>query len=374
MKIHHVVHALLSEAAGTGYSVPSLCDTLAQRGHEVTIHSLRYEMPRPSTFRVQEYAHWRSLDLLGVSSAMRLGLERAAREGDILHSHSLWTLPTIYPAWAVRGTRCKLVASPRGTLAPVTLNHSKRKKQLVWTLLQKRALNSAHLLHATADSERDEFRALGLTNPVAVIPNGIHLPELRPERDPARRKLLFISRIHPKKGIPDLLRAWQRLQSRFPAWELVVAGPDERGHLVEMKQLAQSLALERVSFPGAVLGPDKSKLYFGSELFVLPTHNENFGNVVTEAQAHGLPAIVTRGAPWAGLETQGSGWWTDIGTDALERALREAMSMSTEALANMGARGRAWMERDFSWAMVTEKTLTTYEWLRSGGTPPHWVT
>src|SRR5690606_27143605 len=138
------------------------------------------------------------------------------------------------------------------------------------------------------------------------------------------RRLLFLARIHKKKGVDVLLNAWRRLEERHPDWELTIAGPDDGGYLDGMKQLAAALQLRRVDFTGPVYGERKSTLLQSSDLYVLPTHSENFGMTVAEALAHGVPAIVTKGAPWQGLEDHQCGWWIDLSEDSLAACLDQA--------------------------------------------------
>jgi len=228
---------------------------------------------------------------------------------------------------------------------------------------------------ATAESEYRDIRARGLRAPVAVIPNGIALPPfpLNRKAGAARRRLLFLARLHPVKGVDLLLRAWVALQSQFPDWELQIAGPLDGDYPRSMQALAASLGAQRLAFAGELRGRAKADAYLSADLFVLPTHSENFGMAVAEALAHGVPAVVTNGAPWEGLETERCGWWVERGETSLTGCLREAMTRSSADLETMGRRGREWMLRDFSWAEVARKTLATYAWLLGGGSPPDWV-
>ena len=187
------------------------------------------------------------------------------------------------------------------------------------------------------------------------------------------RTLLFLSRIHPTKAIDRLLAAWAQLQTRHPDWRLVIAGRGEVAHVEEVEALAKTLGVDRVEFPGPLFGDAKAQAYSGADLFVLPTHSENFGMVVAEALAHGCPAVVSRGAPWAGLETEGCGWWVDNSVESLVAALDAAMHSPPEQLAAMGLRGRAWMERDYGWAAIGQKMDAAYRWLVNGGERPAWV-
>jgi glycosyltransferase involved in cell wall biosynthesis len=261
-------------------------------------------------------------------------------------------------------------------LGGAALRISAWKKRPFWWLAQRWALQAADCLHATASSEYAEIRAAGLKNPVAVIPNGIDVPE--PATMPARGAaghgiVLSLGRIHPKKGLDRLVRAWALIEPELPTWRLRIVGPAEVGHDKELAALARTLGLERVSIEGPLYGAEKLRAYRDAELFVLPTRNENFALTVAEALAAEVPVISTRGAPWAGLDTERCGWWIDHGVAPLAAALRHAMTIGCAERRAMGARGRAWMARDFGWDRIAGDMLRVYSWLKFGGEPPRSV-
>lgn len=374
----HVVPHIDDEASGPSYSVPRLCQSLAEHGHRVGLMCLRAPESVPGV-ELEVYRQWRVPARFALSTQLAGALRERADHVDIVHNHSLWSMANVAAGWVVPGHRAKLVTSPRGTLSAWALAHSRAVKRALWPL-QQRALTRADLLHATSDEEHDEIRALGLIAPVLVVPNGIDIPPLpeqpaRTEHDnPDRvRTLLFLSRIHPKKGIDRLLHAWQHLHPRFPDWQLVIAGRGEPAHVAEVTSLAGSLRLPRVHFPGPLYGAKKSAAYADADLFVLPTHSENFGMVVAEALAHGRPVVVSRGAPWSGLEAHRCGWWVDQSNDALTAALDNAMTMDAGERSEMGRRGRNWMMNDYGWSSVARRMSEAYLWLASDGPRPETV-
>lgn len=373
VRVAHVVPSIGSEASGPSYSVPRLCKALAQLDVDVRLHVLEPLPASPIFDQVAAYPTLPLLRRLGVSPAMARRLKEEARRLDILHTHSLWMMPNMYPREAVRGARCKLVFSPRGTLSTWALRHSRWRKKLVWHMGQRAALQAADAIHATSDEEYGEIRAAGLAAPVAIIPNGVDIPPLNRQSAGPTRRLLFLSRIHEKKGVDRLLRVWRRLQAEFPDWECLIVGPLAGHYPAQMQELARQLQVERLTFHGEALGTEKTAVFQSSSLFVLPTHSENFGMAVAEALANGVPAVVTRGAPWAGLAGHRCGWWIDNSDEALEQALRQAMRTPGEELTEWGMRGRAWMQRDFSWERIAEKMLLTYLWIKHGGETPDWV-
>jgi glycosyltransferase involved in cell wall biosynthesis len=312
--------------------------------------------------------------VLRASPSLRKALMADARAGRILHAHGLWLMPNVYPAWVKQGSggSVSIVHSPRGMLGRAALKISACKKRPFWRLLQRSALEAADCLHATAPSEHEEIRISGLTNPVAIIPNGIDLPNLDaiPRSKGHDRVALSLGRIHPKKGLDRLVRAWAQIEHEFPSWSLRIIGPAEISHDKELRCMAQSLGAERISIEGAVYGEAKAIAYCSADLFVLPTLSENFAITVAESLAAKVPVVSTKGAPWAGLETERCGWWIDHGVEPLAAALRTAMAMPREELHTMGARGRAWMARDFSWDRIARHMLDVYVWLKVGGEPP----
>jgi glycosyltransferase involved in cell wall biosynthesis len=250
------------------------------------------------------------------------------------------------------------------------MNHHRFRKQLMWHLGQGQTLRRSDAFHATAESEFMDIRRLGFKQPVFVVPNGIDVPPVTEKLARGRRRLLCLGRIHRKKGIDLLLRAWRAVQERFADWEVVIAGPDDDGELPRLRRLASGLGVSRVNFVGPVYGEEKLALYRSSHLFVLSSHSENFALTVAEALATGTPAIVTRGAPWQGLVDSGAGWWIEIGVDPLVACLEEALSLSSGRLVAMGQIGRDWMTRDFSWEAIGRQMVSVYEWLRGRGPTP----
>jgi glycosyltransferase involved in cell wall biosynthesis len=185
--------------------------------------------------------------------------------------------------------------------------------------------------------------------------------------------VLSLGRIHPKKGLDTLVRAWASVEAKHPGWRLRIIGPAELGHDHELKSLAASLNLAGVSIEAPLYGREKLAAYRAADLFVLPTRNENFAMTVAEALAAGTPVISSKGAPWAGLESEGAGWWVDYGQGPLGKALETALALSPDALKDMGARGRAWMARDFSWDRIAEEMLAVYGWLATGAERPRTI-
>lgn len=371
----HVVPSVSNEASGPSYSVVRLCQSLIAHGEEVTLATL----DSPGLAATLPFLKTFPLGLgprrLGRSPAMSRWLAGRARSHsvDLLHNHSIWMMPNVYPGRVAKRNGVRFVVSPRGTLSSVAMRIGSPVKRVFWPLLQRPSLAATSCFHATSFSEYEDIRRTGFHHPVTIIPNGIDVPDF-PSKSAARlRTLLFLGRVHPSKGLEVLLRAWQRVQESFPAWRLRIVGPDAGGYLARVQRLAGELRLTRIEFSGALHGEQKWLAYREAELFVLPSYTENFAMSVAEALAAGTPAIVSKGAPWAGLQSHQAGWWIDVGVEPLAACLGEALTCDAKTLAEMGVRGRNWMKADFSWPQVGRRMAQTYHWLLTGGDRPDCV-
>jgi glycosyltransferase involved in cell wall biosynthesis len=184
--------------------------------------------------------------------------------------------------------------------------------------------------------------------------------------------MLFLSRIHPKKGLPMLIDAWETV--RPEGWRLVIAGPSERGHRAEIEAKIEASGLsENLEVIGPVENHEKWEIYRKSDVFVLPTHSENFGVVVAEALASGIPAITTTGAPWEILEKHDCGWWVEPTVGALTEAISDSVQRTDEERLAMGKRGRQLVTQKYSWSSVSSRLQRAYHWVLEGGTRPSCV-
>ena len=295
----------------------------------------------------------------------------------LLHSNGLWLPVNHLASVAALRYGIPLIIQPHGMLEPWALNHKAWKKRIAMSLFQKHDLNAAKALVATSSVEYENIRKLGFRQPVAVIPNGVQIDlpvglSIKPLGiTNGIRTALFLSRVHPVKGLLNLVQAWRQLAPK--QWRLCIAGPNEGGHLEEVMALVRQLGLgESVEYVGEVDGEQKSALYRNADLFVLPTFTENFGVVVAEALAHGVPVITTRGAPWGDLETYRCGWWVDIGVVPLVQALRAAMALSDDERRAMGTRGREYIQR-YNWDTIAQQTIEVYRWVLGKGSKPDCV-
>lgn len=386
MKVLFTIAGLQSVFGGPSRSVPALASALAGAGAQVellTCESLPGEPAPLLPPRALVTSHLlphscRSTRWFPRTNAFAAVLRECYQSANdcVIHDHGLW-LPTNHAvAFAARTLGVPRIVSPRGMLSNWALHHRGLKKRVAWWLYQKHDLATAQALHATSAEEAAAFRAAGLTQPIAIIPNGVEFPPAPRSSLPAARSslrtALFLGRIHPIKGLLNLVNAWA--QVRPIGWRLVIAGRDEAGHSEVLKAESRKQKVENdFEFVGPVEGQAKWDLYRSADLFVLPSHSENFGIVVAEALACGVPVITTKGTPWESLVTQRCGWWTELGSEPLAAALREATSMTDAARQEMGQRGRELVEREFSWPRIAEQMLSVYRWMLGQGPKPDCV-
>lgn len=378
IRVTHVLSSIDTEAAGPSYTVPQLARALVAQGHTADVVTLgRPSCQDESGLRVTRYApdpvFLPILARLGRSRAMRSALSRSSAQ--VFHGHGLWMMPNVYPGLEARQSGRPFILAPRGMLGRDALRFSSRTKKVFWALWQARAVGAVCCFHATAASEYDDIRAMGLRQPVAIVPNGIDLPQIGAAKAlPDSKFILSLGRVHPKKGLDRLIAAFALVAASHPEWRLRIVGPDEGGHGAALRRQALQAGLaELVTIEPPLFGEDKIRLMREAAVFALPTLHENFGMTVAESLAAGTPVIATKGAPWAGLELHGCGWWVEHGPEPLAAALRAAIMMPPEIRRAMGSRGREWMARDFAWEGIGEKMAMVYSWLLENGSRPDWV-
>lgn len=370
MKQLHIVHDISIRSGGLGLAALRYAQAVAKAGARVTLFvavrtSDELELSEGGgQFNVVGLGVRSSIPgLVGVFSQAMAIRRCLKQEGfNLVHLHGTWSPILAIVAYLAHSRNIPFIVSPHGCLEPWALGHRKLKKQLALAVYQRWVLENAALLVATAGQELASIRALGLEGPVAVVPNGVELVAEPKRCAGSSRKILYLSRIHPQKGLTDLVMAWARV--RQPGWRLVIAGPSEGGFEEEIKSLTRKLGIEEdFDFPGVVSGQKKERCFSEAAVFILPTYSENFGIAVAEALARGIPVITTMGAPWRELETHQCGWWVTPGVDGIAGALSAALATPGEILQCMGARGKALIEQKYSWDLIGQKALNAAEWV-----------
>ena len=285
---------------------------------------------------------------------------------DVVHINGCWQPQLAFFQWAAQGLRIPVVLSPHGMLEPwIVKRHFWTRKWPAIQLYQRGLVKRADYLHATADAEKENLLRLGWNSRIAVIPNAVNIVDLPLKNNwSPKRRIVFMSRLHVKKGIELLLEALSHLKPDLDGYEVIIAGEGEPDYVETLKKAAISLGLsEVVIFVGGVYGAEKVSLLQSADFFVLPTYSENFGIVVAEALACGTPVITTHGTPWKELEDFACGWYVQVGLGALEKHLQKAISAPEEDLKIMGLHGRKLVENKFTVQAVAQKFLGIYKTL-----------
>lgn len=308
-----------------------------------------------------------SSPLLPAGSAVRrlAGDENEALQAfgrpDIVHDNGIWLWHNHRLAMLAARLGVPRVVSTRGMLEPWAMNHRKWKKFAAWRLYQRQDLERANCLHATAEEEARSIRDRIPKAPISTIPNGVDVAESALGASKSEpRIMLFLGRLHSKKGLLMLVEAWARV--RPEGWCLKIVGPDEGGHRAQVERAIAAAGLGvTVHLTGPLEGEAKESAFLQASVFVLPTYSENFGIAIAEALAHGLPVLTTTGAPWPMLPARGCGWVVEPNVDEMADALRNVTSCGPARLQEMGAKGRAFVKAEFGWKSVAQQFVSTYE-------------
>lgn len=265
-----------------------------------------------------------------------------AEKADIVHINGIWNPENSLFQKVAQSLSIKVVLSPHGMLEPYILNRHPLKKKIALALYQDKAVRKTEYIHATASSESENIRHIGYQQTATIVPNGIEISEVKEKIEFGPKEnfnVLFLSRVHPKKGLELLLEALAKLKTE--KLKVNIAGEGDTEYVQSLKIIAEKLDVShQVDFLGGIYGNRKWELYQESDLFVLPTYSENFGIVVPEALATGIPVITTTGTPWEELNTHKCGWWIDLSVENLVKSLQDAMSKSPKELEQMGQRGK----------------------------------
>jgi len=365
---------------GPFFSVGNLARALASVGHEVHLLAGTYPHLPPEPEPEGVHLHLvpgrliRGIRQTWIPCA-RAQLDVLIREvaPDVIHDNGLWLTLNHKIAQAAKRHDVPLLLSPRGTLAPWALQYQNWKKRIALAIYQRRDLGLVSCFHAASPLEAKNIRDFGLSQPSAVIPNGVRAPE-----EPARfdsndvRIALFVGRMHPVKNLPTLLNAWAKVKPK--GWRLRLFGADEVNHKAVLRDQIRELNLgESVEILDPIYGDAKERCLQEAQLFFLVSKSENFGVAAAEAMAAGLPVIASRETPWSCLEEHELGWWVPGRVDELAQAIEAGTSKSPEELFEIGSRGRKYARESFGWGTIANDFVKAYDWMRGNQERPLFI-
>lgn len=299
---------------------------------------------------------------------------------DIIHQQGIW----MYYSYATlvekqKNPQCKVIIEPHGMLDPWAVKNSSWKKEIVKFLFENKNLKTADCIHALCQSEYESIRKYGLKNPVAIIPNGITLPSNpQYEREHEKKVLLFIGRIHPKKGIKELILGLAIIKAQQPAlfksWVVYIAGWDQNGHINDLIGIVEKYNLqENVKFIGSLYGEAKERELCCANAFILPSFSEGLPMSVLEAWAYELPVVMTEYCNIPEGFTNNCAIRIAPSADDISRKLISFFRLSDMDRIRMGKNGWDLVSRNFTWEVIAKKTLELYRYLLGEGSKPSFV-
>ncbi|MEM6886105.1 MAG: glycosyltransferase [Verrucomicrobiota bacterium] len=386
MRVHHIIASLNIDTGGPAFTVTRINQALNAAGVQSDIHSIDYDRFGPIADPAADpfpRAGWMTRSFRGWSPEFRRQLNHSLLQNPgIVHNHGCWMAPNRDARIFAQKHQLPLIISPRGMLESWSLQFHFLKKKLAWLAYEQKNLQAASAFHATSKSEAEALRKLGLRQPVYLIPNGVDPPtepvtvtppEMIPEAAHSRF-ILFLSRLHPKKGLNLLLKSWETLHTLYPETHLIIAGPDRddyRGTLTQ--QMPQISNHPQVHWIGPVRGESKSWLLTHARFLILPTYSENFGQVIAESLAHRTPVLTTDRTPWKELAQRGCGWVISPDQQQLSEAMSQALATADAVLQQMGSQGHQWMEQEFSWSQIGRSMHAAYRHILGTGPAPDFV-
>jgi poly(glycerol-phosphate) alpha-glucosyltransferase len=382
-----------------GQSLDSLPDT------SVSVFGLH------DVFTAQDESAWRPLKpqtfpvrgprSFGYAPELVSALESAKL--DVAHSHALWMYTSVAVNRWARSQKRPYLVTLNGMIDPWAIRNSRWKKRVALALYERCSLNEAACLQVNSEAELKSARDFGLKNPVAIIPNGIDLPASGKQHaesgnapwsgyvEPGRKVLLFLSRIHPKKGLVNLFKAWARTRNagggsrKDETWVLAIAGWEQGGHEAELKQLATELGIAwadirnqqpamsqqaSILFLGPQFNEAKAACLEQCDAFILPSFSEGLPMAVLEAWAHGKLVLMTPACNLPDGYAANAALRIEADAQSIGHALGELFAASPAELAAFGGNGRALVEQKFTWPTVAAELRRVYAWMLGDAGPP----
>ena len=367
MKVLHIIDTIAQKSGGPARSSQGLVAALNQAGIDAYLLSCSVGdepwLMEISRFRVPSERGMKEL-----IKKIQQTIEELHPE--LIHIHGIWRPESHVSTRIAKQCGIPYIVSPKGMLDPWALRQKWWKKIPAWVLYQRKDLSEAMAFHATSQQESCNIKKKGFKQEVIISPNGVAVSKVLPKRlnTVAKKKTaLFLSRLHPGKGLMKLVETWGRI--RPSGWQMRVVGFDGYGEKSRVMHRLEELHISDWIFEDPMNDRDKWQAFADADLFIHPSNSENFGISIAEALYAGLPVITTKGAPWEELETKKCGWWIDLPAEGsnpstwkeLDDALLKAIHLSDDERREMGLRGRKLVEEQYTWDAVVKKMVEGYE-------------
>ncbi len=378
-----VVSHLDPKYGGLSAAVPALGERLHKQGGfdiQVAAFCAEGEEYHPEGYEQEDLSYWPLSRKLWIKDRqLRQRFEDAMRGVDGVHIHGLWEQSTAIAAQTARKLDVPYVLSAHGMLEPWALANKRLRKMVYAALVERNNVQRAACLHALTKAEAKHYLRFGATSPIVVIPNGVDIPKIKDAslftrkfpRGEGKRIVLFMARLHAKKGVDMLLEAWNSVTRQYPDALLVIAGPD----VDDMRERLERMTIDRglsetVLFTGMLNGAMKWSALAAAECFVLPSFSEGLSVAVLEAMGMGLPVIVTEPCNMPEVEEFRTGWQIKPDLQALIVALGQVLQnppLKNEIIGRLGAR---LVSTRYAWNNVGTQMQDVYHWIQGGPMPP----
>lgn len=351
MSTYYTLYGLKQQGVDAELIMYPLSQNGQLRGKEITIH----------------YAQTPWEHKMAYAPRLKKEIE-ALGDYDIYHAQGIWQYPTYALADVARKKGKPYLITPRGMLYPQDIRKSNKffkELSLKWRLLDD--LNKAACVHVTCKEEMMHCRNLGVTSPIAVIPNPIEIKKYDERKQDHVFRLGYLGRLSPRKNVESLIYAFAELGDETKAAELLIIGGGDAEYESFLKEECVRLRLGNVRFTGFLSGEEKDEAIASLSVLAMPSEFENWGNVILEGLIRHIPCIATKGAPWEELETHRCGWWVEYSQDAITNAVEAALHTPEDQLSEMGRRGYQLVENNYSIEAIASKMLSLYQWIVKQG-------
>lgn len=299
---------------------------------------------------------------------------------DIFHMETLWRYPQLLMASWKKHKKAPIVCSPHGMLDPYIIKNQGMVKRIISNMFFQKSLEAVDCYHALCQKELEDIRAYGLKQPVAIIPNGINLPDpnLKFEKTDNKKHLLYLGRLHKKKGVDLLLKALATINKErkelLNDWQIDLVGWDHEGCKAELEKIVSDNRLEdKVVFHGGLFDKDKQRMYSNADGYILPSHGEGLPMTVLEAWSWKLPVIMTPECHIPEGYDADAAIKINDNVESVEEGLKTFLGMSDEERQSMGSRGYDLVRDNFTWDVSARKMIEVYEWLLGNHEKPDFV-
>lgn len=294
---------------------------------------------------------------------------------DIYQAQGVWQYNTYALVDVARKRGKPYIITPRGMLYPQDIAKSKSWfKNMSLKIILLDDLNRAACVHVTCEDEMNHCRNLGVTSPIAIVPNPVEIKEYPNAKKDDVFRLGYLGRISRRKNVEGLIYAWSELGDKVKKnAELLIIGGGDEEYMAFLKNEVARLNLSNVRFTGFISGQEKEDSLSSLSVLAMPSEFENFGNVIVEGLVRGIPCIATTGAPWKDLEDYQCGWWVEYNQTAITKAVQSALETSVDELYAMGVRGKKLMKDKYSIEAVAKQMKEVYEWLLGNHEKPDFV-